>query len=130
MVLLIRFLYGNKSESVNVRQAYIGTAQTPNFLFCVKYVSSATDLVIIIIASVVVVSCLVFIVAVIVIYCRHRRQRRRRATEAADAGTLPVAARYTQVMTGRRETTDRKIGGKVHVRFYPPQFDDSDDDAR
>ena len=92
--------------------------------------SYATDLTIIIIVLVVVISSLVLIVAVIVIYRRHRRRRRKRATEATDAGALPVAARYTQVRTGQRETDSKLGGGNVHVRFYPPRFDDSDDDAR
>ena len=100
-VLSIRFLYGNKSEYVNARQAYIGTAPKANFVFCVNYVSYATDLTIIIVVSVVVIIYLVVIVAVIAIYCRNRRLRPRRRPKRA--------AGPTRVRAGQRET-DSKTG--------------------
>jgi len=98
---------------------YIGTAPRPSDVYCIKYVSSATERMIIIITSVVVVSCLILVVAVVVVCCRDRRRRRRKTSVAAAAAAAAAAVSGD----GR---TRRHIGGKVRMNIRRQSNDNGD----
>jgi len=92
-------------------QVYIGTAPKPRDVYCIKYVSSATERLIIIITSVVAVICLCVVVAVVV--CCIVRPCRTRVAAAAAAG-VSGDDRYVEGNCDERvDSRHSNIGGNV-----------------
>jgi len=91
-------------------QVYIGTAPKPRDVYCITYVSSATERMIIIITSVVALICLCVVVAVVVVCCIVRRRR----TIVAAAG-VSGDDRYVEGNCDERvDSRHSNIGGNVH----------------